>query len=270
MSMHTIGYRFRTGYGIFLSAMLCMILLGSVMHGCILSSGKDGGNGEEKPVDPAVKLLNIVDGQVVPARDVIIRWQGNKEASLYQYTFDSVTYDITPDTLVTMTDLDESAHTFIIQALNESQTKSSTPDSVTFTVDAIRGPGIVFSPRKITTESSVSIYLEDVNKLMAAHIELFCENRCVLFGEFTKNESLVGDGEVIVFGNNYSSQQFILDISFPGETGGLSGSMLKIGTLSFTSLRTGTITVTSSTVKFRDIGNKAIDINDLDFVRVVR
>ncbi len=237
-----------------------------VVSSCILSDSSSGGGGESKP---SITSLSIYDGEFIASRDVVIYWEGNSSTALYQYTFDNITSEITADTTVTLTDLEETEHTFILQAFDETQTTKSEPDSVTFTVNAITGPGIVFSPRKITTEPSITIILEDVNRLMAAHIEIISGNSSVLFGVFTENESLVENGQIISFSNSSTSRRFIIDIAFAGETEGLSGSF-NIGTLSVTPLREGTITVDSITTEFRDVNNGAIVINDLDFVRVVK
>ena len=234
-----------------------------VVSGCIFS---DSGGPETKP---SITSLSISDGEFITSRDVIIYWKGNSRTALYQYTLDNITSEVTADTTVTLTDLEETDHTFILQAFDETQTIKSEPDSITFTVNAITGPGIVFSPRKISTEPSVTIILENVNRLMAAHIELISENKSVLFGIFTENESLVENGEIISLSNAATSERFTIDIAFAGKTEGLSGS-LPIGTLSITSLREGIVSVDSTATIFRDINNEALIINGLDFVRVVK
>ena len=238
---------------------LCMIIL----SGCIFSY-------KEPSKNPEITFLSISDGEVITTREVTIFWEGNAHAAYYQYILDNIESEIISDNSVTLTDLDETEHLFIIKALNDSLDIKSTPLLVNFTVDDLQGPGIALSPRRINENATLTIELIGISRLMAAHIEFVGENRCVTFGEFTPNASLADTGELISFVDPDSPGRFIIDIAFAGSTGGVSGSSLTLGTLTVFPQRIGNIVLDSIATIFRDTVNEAITINELDYVSVVQ
>lgn len=244
---------------IVLAVCLCIM----TASGCIFSYTEPSKN-------PAITFLSISDGEVITTRDVTISWEGNAHAAYYQYIIDNVESEILSDNSVTLTDLDETEHLFIIKAFNDSLDLKSTPLLVNFTVDDLQGPGIALSPRRINESATLTIELIGISRLMAAHIEFVGENRCVTFGEFTPNTSLADTGVLISFVDPDSPGRFIIDIAFAGSTDGVSGSSLTLGTLTVIPQRTGNIIIDSSATIFRDTVNETITINELDYVSVVQ
>ncbi|MCE5249501.1 hypothetical protein LLG96_04695 [bacterium] len=241
---------------------LCLSVL--MLSGCIFSYQ------EKIPSKPSIKTVSVVNGEIFTVRDITVSWEGNDTAVFFQYTIDADTSGVLTETSVTLTDLDESEHVFVLTALNDSLTISSIPVTRRFTVDAVQGPGIVFSPRKIEHESTVTIYLADVSEIMAVHLELIPRNKCVLFGSFVPNEALTLDGDVISIYDSGKNERIIIDIGFAGETRGISGSLINIGTLTVNPLREGTVEVDSLKTLFRTISNETVSKNGLDFMRVIQ
>ena len=244
---------------IIVAICICMFFASS----CIFSY-------KEPVKKPEITFVSISDGEIITTRDVTIFWEGNTDAAYYQYIIDTVESDIISDNSVTLTDLDEKDHLFILKAFDDSLEVKSTPLLIYFTIDALQGPGILLSPRRISESSVINISLVEINHIMAAHIEFVCENRCVAFEEFTPNMSLVNNGEMITLIDSTSPDRFIIDIAFAGRTEGLSGSSLNIGTLTVNPQRIGNIIVDSSGTVFRNTVNETITINELDFVSVIK
>lgn len=232
--------------------------------GCIFSPGKK----EKEDIPPQINSLDLSDGAIVTTRDLIITWQGNKAAELYQYTLNDVTYDWTESTYVELTDLDETEHIFTLQARKDSVFSSLYTRS--FTVDAIQGPGIVFSPRKISSISNVAVKLEDVSGLMAAHIEIICDDNCANIMDFISNDENIENGSIISFSDKSDKTRLIIDIGIPGLPQGFYGS-LDIGSFLVNPLKnSGEITVDPEKTEFRDINNNTILINGYDMVRIIK
>ncbi len=130
----------------------------------------------EDYIPPAITEITPADGSEVNSRDVTISWTGTSVVEKYEYSFNGGSFVETSDSTLFLSDLDEGIKTFSIKPL-----KADKDTSITFTVNAIPGPGIVFSPRVITadtTDTTVSLILEEVENFMGAHIEIYCDNDC--------------------------------------------------------------------------------------------
>jgi len=241
-----------------------LFILIVIFSGCVFSSSDK----EKDDITPNINSLDLSDGAIVITRDLIITWEGNKDAGLYQYTVDGVTYDWTESTYVELTDLDETEHIFTLQARKDSVFSSLYTRS--FTVDAIQGPGIVFSPRKISSVSNVAVKLEDVSGLMAAHIEIYCDNNCANILDFISNDENNENWRVISFSDKSDKTRLIIDIGIAGLPQGVYGS-LNIGSILINPLKnSGEIKVDSDKTEFRDINNNTILINGYDMVRIMK
>jgi hypothetical protein len=240
----------------------CILLFSiiAVLSGCIFSSEK------EKKKNPGILKVSISDGQTITSRDLTITWQGNEYARLYQYTIDEQVSEWSDTTSVEITDLDESDHIFTLQARKDSVFSSLT--TIHFTVDAITGPGIILSPRKISDTSYVTLSIENVDSLMAAHIEIVCDNLTATISGFVLSEFTGEEGSMVYFEDNRLLSRLILDIGFVSVKEGVSGR-IDIGSFLVTPLQnTGEITIDSEKTEFRDIHNSPIELNELDMVRI--
>ncbi|MFC1528879.1 hypothetical protein ACFL5B_03120 [Candidatus Latescibacterota bacterium] len=232
----------------------------AMLSGCIFSSES------KKKKNPEILKVSISDGVIITSRDLTITWQGNEYARLYQYTIDEEVSEWSDTTSVEITDLDEAEHIFTLQARKDSVFSSLT--TIHFTVDAITGPGIILSPRKIKEASLVTLSLENVDSLMAAHIEIVCEDRAAAISGFVLSEFTGEEGSMVYFTDNKIISRLILDIGFTGVKEGVSGR-ITIGSFLVTPLRsTGEVTINSEKTEFRNIHNSPIELNGLDMVRI--
>ena len=241
--------------------ILILSVLFMFFSGCIFSL-----DSKKKEKKPEIISVNISDGEIVNTRDITITWRGNEIAKFYQYTVDGVIFDWTESTYVELTDLDEAPHIFTLQAQKDSVFSPIT--TINFTIDAIQGPGIVFSPRKISGISYVTLTLEDVTDLMAAHIEIVCVGISARIIEFTQNDTMLESGQIIAFSNDREHPRYIIDIGFGGVPEGISGTF-DIGNILVNPMKnTGTIIIDVEKTEFRDNNNNTIAINGLDMVRI--
>ena len=237
-----------------------LIILAAVISGCIFSSSDKNGK------KPAIISLNIKDGQIINTRDLLITWEENEQFEFYQYSLDGTMYDWTESTYVYFTDLNENGHIFTIQALKDSVFSSL--KTINFTIDAIQGPGIVLTPRKISGDTAIVIRIEDVTGLMAAHVEIVCNDECASITGFVRSAVNIENGQVVVLSNYSDQSRFILDIGFGGATEGMSGSF-DIGYVFASPVKeTGMIIIDDEKTEFRDFNNNTVELNGLDMVRI--
>jgi len=243
---------------------LILLLLFLLLSGCIFSTTEP----EKKENKPQIISVNISEGQIFYTRDITVTWKGNDLAEQYQYTLDGKSYEWTDSTSVLLTELDEAEHIFSIQARKDTLFSSLT--TINFSIDAIQGPGIIFSPRKIIGISFVSVILEDVSELMAAHIEIVCSDDSALLTDFTPAGSIGQNGEIVVFTDDSDPRRMIIDAGFAGITQGVSGRV-DLGYLLVRPLKlTGMVSIDSLNTELRDINNSVIDIYGLDMLRIER
>jgi len=218
-------------------------------------------------VKPEITSLNFFD---LDTRNPTIKWSGNPASSRdyhYEYKIENEDWITYTDTSITMHNLDEKSYDFSVRLINDLDT--SIPKTDSFEVDAIKGPGIVFSPREITGMSTISVYFEEVNKLMGAHIEIICKSDCAYIDNYKIDNFpfLATADTVTVFTNDQDSSRLIIDLAYLGGSEGISGSY-KIMSFTVIPQKYGEITIDSTTVIFKDVNNTEREINGLDWVIV--
>jgi hypothetical protein len=217
-------------------------------------------------IAPAVVSLSVQDGAVVDTRDLTVTWTGSEVVKGYEIQLDNGPATKTADLSEAVSDLDEGSHTFSIKPYTDY--KNGEKKTVTFTVDAIKGPGIVLSPRKITSDSTITLTLENIQNFMGGHIEIICTNNCVDFGGFGLSDIAKNTYKIISYTDSDSVTKLVLDIGSLKENG-VTGSVV-LGTFKVTGKSSGEITIDSGNTFFRDLENKDILLNGMDFVRVER
>ncbi len=241
-------------------------LLAAFLAGCIFSSGDKGG--KEKPASsvPAIAWISISDGQIFSTRNITVSWKGNEHACLFQYTIDGVFSSWIDSTSCMIADLADGVHTFSVQAANDSL--AGDPVIIRFDVEAGAGPGTRFSPDEVSGAAFVSLFLEDMGGIMAAHIEIACEDSCARMKEFAP--SAVFNGGVLVYDDSRDPFRLILDIGFPGLSHGFSGTM-ELGSFMISPVKTGgTVVVDPKKTVFRDTRNRTVQIDRFEALRVTR
>jgi hypothetical protein len=246
--------------------LITPLVFSVLISGCIFSSdGKGGGKEPPLPGTPAVTWVSISDGQVVKSRNLTVSWKGNEYASRFRYTLDSFTSSWIDTTFCVFSDLSEGSHTFTVQAANDSLTGETL--TVRFTVDASIGAGIRFSPGTVSSTAYVSVFLEEMSGIMAAHIEIACGDSCARVREFSASTAAVM-GEVVVFSDSRDPYRLILDIGFPGQSGGFSGS-LELGSFVLSPAKAeGTVAIDPQKTLFRDTRNRPVTVTRYEVLRI--
>ena len=132
----------------------------------------EGGN----YIPPTVSLLDIVDGDTLYSESVEFTWEGNELVTDFRYKFDSFDWtDWKESTSATLSYLDEGDHQLSVQSryLNGD---TSDVASVSFVVDAVGGPALMFYPRRHIADQNETvtfqIMAEEVTNLMMSEIHL--------------------------------------------------------------------------------------------------
>lgn len=228
--------------------------------------------GEDLP--PLVlETTSLISGDTLTQETIAITLNSEGLALEYRYMLDSDPWsDWSSDDIVVLEYLDEGAHELQLQALrtnsNDSTDLSDTSDilMISFFVDAVEGPSLMFYPRRHKAQSGEQvtflIHAEEVENLMAAEIHLEFDNtaisvNAVIQGSFFINgqESIfsydIGDGTISVLTSVVNS-----DAPSVGGTGVLAEIQVTLlgssdATISF-----------SGNEIFRDPDNNDFSINE--------
>jgi len=231
---------------------------------CVVSPVKT----EKKDETPLILSIGMEENAVFHTRDVPVSWTANEYAERFRCTLDGVSHEWIDTTAVVLTDLDEGAHVLTVHA--KKDTVMSEPVTVTFTVDALSGPGVILSPRKISGISFVTLRLEEVERLMAAHIEIYCEDDCAYVADFSPSGSVADRGGLIVLADTDTRRRLVMDVGFAGLAEGVSGNV-EIGRFLVRPLKDeGVVRIDSLKTVFRDKNNEPIAVRGYDRVRIVR
>ena len=137
--------------------------------------------GNEDYVEPTIAFLSeLNNGDIISTETLYLAWQGNELVTEYRHKLDSFSWtDWSEDASTTLEYLDEGEHTISIQSRYLSGDTSSVV-SLSFFVDAVKGPALNFYPRHhaITQGDTVTfqVLAEEVTDLMAAEIHLLYDS----------------------------------------------------------------------------------------------
>ena len=127
-------------------------------------------------VTPTISLMDIVDGDTLYSESIEFTWEGNELVAEFRYKLDSFDWtDWSENSSAIISYLDEGDHQLFVQSryLNGD---TSNVASVSFVVDAVVGPALMFYPRRYFVQSSETvtfkIMAEEVTNLMMSEIHL--------------------------------------------------------------------------------------------------
>ena len=127
-------------------------------------------------IAPIIGLLDIVDGDILYSESIEFTWEGNELVTEYRYKYDSFDWtEWSESTSATLSYLDEGDHQLAVQSryLNGD---TSYIASVSFVVDAVAGPALMFYPRRHFAQAgetvTFQILAEEVTDLMMSEIHL--------------------------------------------------------------------------------------------------
>ncbi|MFN3135312.1 MAG: triple tyrosine motif-containing protein [Candidatus Kryptonium sp.] len=140
----------------------------------------------ENPIDPKSPgyqppKAEIISGpsnnSIVTEHTVTFKWRGNQADNLmsFSYKLDNQPWSEWRSVKeVTFTYLDEGKHTFMVKAKYINNIEQQEPTQVNFTVDAVKGPALMFVPRKVEVRPNSSfdteVYIEEASDFAGVKI----------------------------------------------------------------------------------------------------
>ena len=133
---------------------------------------EDGG----EYIPPTISLMDISDGDTLYSESIEFIWEGNELVAEFRYKLDSFSWtDWNESSSATLSYLDEGNHQLSVQSryLNGD---TSDVVSVSFVVDAVAGPSLMFYPRRHFAQAgetvTFQVMAEEVTNLMMSEIHL--------------------------------------------------------------------------------------------------
>ena len=187
---------------------------------------EDGGDYEK----PIIDFLDIADGDILFSETIQINLSGNELVSEYRYKIDSYDWiDWSEEGFITLNYLDEGNHQLSVQSRYLNGDISDVA-SISFIVDAISGPALMFYPRRHFAQEgetvTFQILAEEVTDLMMSEIHLeydptMLEIMSVSQGSFFQN------GQNSIFLNEINSEGGFIQINtalLDGDSPSVSGT----------------------------------------------
>ena len=129
---------------------------------------------------PETKIISTnIAGTVLDSSSVSIEWEGSgsDDVNEFSYSLDSLKWsEWSNDTKVTLHYLDDGLRYFYVKGRYSSLTEDPTPDSISFEVDVISGPGLRVqnwvSNLLVNDTLALNIYVEEVEQLVVAEFQV--------------------------------------------------------------------------------------------------
>jgi len=313
MASRLIEQRFRPAW---VTALLCIMLAGGVLTiaggcGTLLVPEEPEEPVFDNPIDPdspdhVAPQISITggpaEGSTVTSSSVTFSWSGNTGATLFQIRVTGGAYGIgwtpwsgmfsnewspwTSDTSVTLDFLDELNYTFEVTAGYPSDAGGgdpdewdTTPESRTFTVNALTGPALRLSPRITSVSQNVTfdldIIAEDVTDLTMLNMRIVWNTANIQYASGWEVGSFLGSngGDILNLGTTGEEGAGAWDLAIGvagGNPPGVTGTGV-IATLHFRAVSSGvhTIAFVSSGTELRDHLNNPINPTGLISARVI-
>ena len=187
---------------------------------------EDGG----EYIPPIISLKDISDGDTLYSESIEFIWEGNELVTEFRYKLDSFSWtDWNESSSATLSYLDEGNHQFSVQSryLNGD---TSNVASVSFVVDAVAGPSLMFYPRRHFAQAgetvTFQIIAEEVTNLMMSEIHLeydpsMLELMSISQGSFFQN----GQNSIFLFETNTEAGAVQINTTLlDGDTPSVNGT----------------------------------------------
>ena len=208
-----------------------------------------------------------LDGSTIDTSIVTISFEGNESAVAFSYDLDSTGWSGWIDSsYVTLDFLDEGLHTFSAKSRYESMEEDETPASISFSVNAVTGPALMFYPRRaIVGQDSVvtlQILAEEVENLMLATINIVYDNTLIDIESVVQGDMFTGSGESIFIDEISTSSLTIYTMLLGGDTPSVSGTGV-LATLKVKAKALGSATLSlDGTQVFKNNEDRSISIQE--------
>ena len=216
-------------------------------------------------VAPTISLMDINDGDTLYSETYEFTWEGNELVADFRYKLESFEWsDWNESPSATISYLDEGDHQLSVQSRYPNGDTSDVA-SVSFVVDAVAGPSLMFYPRRHFADQNEAvtfqIIAEEVTNLMMSEINLdydpsMLDIISITQGSFFQN----GQNSIFLYDiNNESGTVQINTTLLDGDSPSVSGT----GDLAYIQIRL--LQSNFATIRFN--GDDAfIDFNNNDIV----
>ncbi len=226
-------------------------------------------------VPPSTTILSPSSGATSTTASVTVTWQGNQGVVAFQDSLAGGRWSAwSSRTSRTFGPLDEGSHTVFVRAAYDTTVAvliEDTPASVSFTVDAVQGTSLRFSPPYLegprTGDIEVSLVAEDVTDLMMVKAVFTFDPDVITIDDWNESDFLVSNGGTVlayaVVDN--AAGRFEINLSVVGaDPAGVSGTGTLI-TLTFAGTAAGlsSLTFVDAETELRDPSNDPIAIVQL-------
>ena len=180
-------------------------------------------------IPPETTITSDINATTLDTSAVTITFAGNDEVTEYSYSADSSSWSSWASTTSVLIDyLDEGQHYFSVKGRYASGEEDESPAAVSFTVDAIQGPALIFSPRRhiISVDSTVTCHImaEEVDSLMSATITLTYDPASLEIVSVSQGDMFTGTGESVFIDEDGSGTITIHTMFMGGDTPYVSGT----------------------------------------------
>ena len=170
----------------FLIFILLIPLSLFIMSCDVLTTQVDDVNPDDNPIDPdnpdfippTTTLISAPDeGEIISVDNVTFKWRGNDPSCTFSYHLNNEIWsEWTQDTLVTYTYLDEGEYIFSVKSCYPTGVEEDPEKSVSFTIDAVKGPALRFYKKKVETPAGsnfqIEVWAEEVSELAIISINI--------------------------------------------------------------------------------------------------
>jgi hypothetical protein len=214
---------------------IASILIALATTACQSPDGPDLGN----PLDPtsagytppsATITSGPEEGATADTADITFAWRGVDQVNEYRYRLDDSDWTAwASDNSATFELLDEGDHQFALLARYPTGDEQTQPTARGFSVDAVKGPALMFRPRKVAAAPGetflVDVVAEEVAQLMLVHAIVQYDDSVLTLESVTQGEFLAEAGGRVVFLDEAGPGSVLLDSAVAeGDPEGVSGS----------------------------------------------
>ena len=218
-------------------------------------------------IPPAVTILSPVEGAVEISSSITFAWEGNEIDMLYRYRLDSVWSQWDSSESITIDHIDEGEHGFAVQSSYVTGDTSAV-ESISFTVDAVAGPALMFYPRrKVASQGSsvqFQILAEEVYDVAGAEFTILFDPTELQINSAAAGTAFGNNGEVIFIADiDNSSGSLTISTAVWGENSPSFSGTSAIALIDVQVIKQGNLTISfDDSGIMKDPSNNDITIND--------
>lgn len=219
-------------------------------------------------IPPETTIITDINASILDTSAVTISFEGNEAVTEYSYNLDSTGWSNWTDySYATLDYLDEGLHTFSVKGRYVSMVEDETPANISFTVNAVTGPALMFYPRRhITRELNNPVTFQliayEVDSLMSATISLSYDTASLEIQSVGQGNMLTDTGESMFIDESASGSLTIHTIFMGGDSPYVSGTGT-LASIQVKALVSGSHTLNlDGTQVFKTHTNRSISIQE--------